>query len=90
MDNRDDIRDTADEEATIEAVILEQLLALHPTQVTFEELLREIATDPEDFAERDAVERAVHDLTAAGLLHRNNEFVVPSRAALRFDQLLGG
>jgi predicted transcriptional regulator len=90
VEDTDDIRSPVDEDATVESAVLEQLLALHPAQVTFEELLREIAADPEDFAERDAVERAVRDLAAAGLVHRSSDFVVPSRAALRFDELLGG
>ena len=58
--------------------------------MTVEELIRELAADPEEFAERDAIERAVRDLARAGLLHRNGEFAIPSRAALRFDELLGG
>ncbi len=70
--------------------MLRQLLAIHPVQVTFGELLREVADEPTDFAQRDAVERAVRDLAAVGLLHRNEDFVLPSRAALRFDELLGG
>ena len=85
----DDIRTPAAEDAAVEAAVLRQLLALHPTQVVFDELLREIAVHPDDFAQRDAVERAVRDLAAAGLLHRRDEFVIPSRAALRFEQLLG-
>jgi hypothetical protein len=90
MDDVDDIQSPAGEDATVESAVLLRLIVLHPAQITFEELLREIAVDPEDFAERDAVERAVRDLAAAGLAHRNDEFVVPSRAALRFDELLGG
>jgi predicted transcriptional regulator len=86
----DDIRSPADEDATIESAVLQQLLALHPTLVTVEELMREIAPQPGDFSERDAVERALRDLAAAGLVHRNDDFVLPSRAALRFDELLGG
>jgi len=86
----EDIRTTAEEDAAVEAVVLRQLLAQHPAQIVFEELLREITADPDDFAQRDAVERAVRDLAAAGLLHRREEFVIPSRAALRFDELLGG
>jgi hypothetical protein len=39
------------------------------------------------FAERDAVERALRELEAAGLLHRG-DFVTPTRAALRLSQLL--
>lgn len=90
MDDVDDIRTPAREDAAAEAAVLRQLLALHPVQITFEELLREIAVEPEDFVQRDAVERAVRDLAAAGLLHRCEDFVLPSRAALRFDELLGG
>lgn len=90
MDDVDENRRPADEDAVIESAVLAQLLALHPIQITFEELLREVAGQPEDFGQRDAVERAVRDLAAAGLVHLNDDFVVPSRAALRFDELLGG
>jgi hypothetical protein len=85
----EDIRTTAEEDAAVEAAILRQLLAHHPAQIVFDELLREIAAEPDDFAQRDAVDRAVRDLAAAGLLHRREEFVIPSRAALRFEELLG-
>lgn len=88
MDETDDIRSPAGEDAATEAAILEHLLALHPGRLTFDELLREIAEDPGDFAQRDAVERGVRDLIGAGLLHRGEGFVQPSRAALRFDELL--
>jgi len=89
MDDTDDIRSPAEEDAALEAAILGHLLALHPSRISFDELLREIAEEPEDFSQRDAVERAVRDLTAAGLLHRGDDLVQPSRAALRFDELLG-
>lgn len=90
MADADDIRSPAAEDAIFESAVLQQLLALHPTLVTIEELMREVAAEPTDFAARDAVERAIVDLAAAGLVHRNDDFVVPSRAALRFDELLGG
>lgn len=89
VEEMDDIRTPAEEDAAVEAMVLRQLLALHPIQVTFDELLREVEVDPEDFAQRDAFERAVRDLAAAGLAHRRGDFVQPSRAALRFDELLG-
>lgn len=73
----------------IEAAVLRQLLALHPIQLTLGELMREIAGATHDFALNDAVERAVHDLAAAGLVMRNGEVILPSRAALRCDELLG-
>lgn len=87
---RDEIRDPAEQDAAVEAAVLRQLLALHPVQSSFDELLRDIASDPDDFVQRDAIERAVRDLTASGLLHHSGELVLPSRAALRFDELLAG
>jgi hypothetical protein len=89
MKDIDDIRTPAEDDAATEAAVLGQLLDLHPVLVTFDELVGEIAANPEGFAERDAVERAVRGLTAAGLLHRSGDFVHPSRAALRLDELLG-
>jgi hypothetical protein len=83
-----EIRTPADEDAATETAVLQQLLFLHPVQLSFDELLRELTGDESDFAERDAVERAVHDLAAVGLLHRNGKLLVPTRAALRCDELL--
>jgi predicted transcriptional regulator len=86
----DDEKIARPDDTDVEATVLRQLLLIHPTQVTVEELIRDIAVDAEEFAERDAIERAVRDLARAGLLHRNGEFAIPSRAALRFNELLGG
>ena len=86
----DEKRGAGGDDAEVEAIVLRQLLHLHPTQVTVEELFVDIAVDPQAFAERDAIERAVRELARAGLLHRSGEFAIPSRAALRFDQLLSG
>jgi hypothetical protein len=85
----DDIGGTVGDDAQVEAAVLSQVLSLHPTQITLAELVREVAVDPEAFAERDAIERAVRDLTRAGLLHRSGELILPSRAAQRFSELLG-
>jgi hypothetical protein len=82
-----DTRTTANEDRRTEAAVLRWLLALHPAQISFEELLRAVCEEPDEFAQRDAVERAVRDLATAGLLHRSGELVVPSHAALRFDEL---
>lgn len=86
----DETRLPSQADTLVEAAVLQQLLFLHPVQLNLEELLRELAGGEEDFGERDAAERAVRDLAAAGLLHRNGELLAPSRAALRFDELLGG
>jgi hypothetical protein len=85
----DDSRSSTEEDTAMESAVLQQLLALHPVQLTLAELAREVTDDPEQFAQRDAVERAVRELASAGLVHRGSDFVVPTRAALRFDELLG-
>jgi predicted transcriptional regulator len=89
VEHRDNIRKTVDEDRTQESAVLQHVLALHPTAVTVEELVRELDPDRDSFGQRDAVERAVRDLAGAGLLHRNESLVLPTRAALRFDQLIG-
>ncbi len=82
MDDRADIHSTAENDAATESALLQQVLALHPAAVTVEELTRELGEA------RDDVDRAVRDLVATGLLHRSESLVLPSRAALRFDQLM--
>jgi DNA-binding IclR family transcriptional regulator len=84
VNDRGDIHSTAEDDAAMESALLQQVLALHPTTVTLEELTRELGEDPDD------IERAVRDLVATGLLHRNESLVLPSRAALRFDELMEG
>jgi len=88
MSETDDSWTPAAEDAATEAAVLQQVLDFHPAQVTFDELVREIGGDSAAFAERDAIERAVRDLAGAGLLHRHPTFVAPTRAALRFSELL--
>jgi hypothetical protein len=88
MIETDDSQTTWAEDEKVESAVLGQLIDLHPTRLTLCELTRELSGGHQGFAERDAVERAVRDLAAAGLLHRCNEFVAPTRAALRFSELL--
>jgi predicted transcriptional regulator len=83
VEERENIRSTAEEDAALESAVLQQVLSLHPTTVTLEELARELREE-----DGDAMERAVRDLVAAGLLHRSEALVLPTRAALRFDELL--
>jgi hypothetical protein len=90
VEGRDHIGTTSEEDVAFESAVLQQVLAIHPSPVTLDELVREIADgEGEDFAQRDAVERAVRDLVGCGLLHRSEALVLPSRAALRCDELLG-
>jgi len=89
MSDTDDSWTPAAEDATTESAVLQQVLAFHPAQVTVAELVREVGGESPGFAESDAIERAVRDLAAVGLLHSNGAFIVPTRAAVRFNQLLG-
>lgn len=83
MEESEDIRSTAAEDAALESAALQQVLALHPGTITSEELMRELGEE-----DADSIERAVRDLVAAGLLRRSGSLVLPTRAALRFDELL--
>jgi hypothetical protein len=78
------------DDARLEAVLLQRVLDLHPTRVTTEELVRDLTGTDEDFAARDSIERAIGELTRAGLLHPVADgFVTPTRAAVRLGELLG-
>jgi len=81
---------TTGEDTRTESAVLQYILAFHPVQTNLEELLREFDQGTGDAIQRDAVERAVEGLIGSGLLQRNGELVLPTRAALRFDELLGG
>lgn len=86
VEGRDHIRTTSEEDRTCEAAVLRRVLSLHPTPLTLADLVRGLG-EGEDFGQRDAVERAVRDLVACGLLHRSEALVLPSHAALRFEEL---
>lgn len=78
-------------DSRLEAVLLGRVLDLHPTRVTTDELVRDLTGTDEDFAARDGIERAIAELTRAGLLHPigADGFVTPTRAAVRLGELLG-
>ncbi len=78
-------------DSRLEAVLLGRVLDLHPTRVTTDELVRDLTGTDEDFAARDGIERAIAELTRAGLLHPPGAdgFVTPTRAAVRLGELLG-
>jgi len=88
MEAGDDSWTTEAADVATEAAIVGQLLHLHPVQLTLAELIRELAGEHPSFEERDAIERAVRDLVAAGLLHRGDGRLAPTRAALRLSRLL--
>jgi hypothetical protein len=82
-----DPRSPAEEDARTERMVLRRVLELHPTHLTLPELAADLCKDPDDFAEGDALARAVRDLTVAGLLRTNGVIVMATRAAIHFDRL---
>ncbi|HEX8086552.1 MAG TPA: hypothetical protein VF529_19855 [Solirubrobacteraceae bacterium] len=73
--------DQPHDQDVLEHGVLHHILALHPAHVRFDELVREMGE------EQFLVEDAVTQLVADGLLYRHDEFVLATRAAVRFDEL---
>jgi hypothetical protein len=79
----------AQEDEIMERSVLTQVLLLHPAQLTILELSLRVESDLRE-RDQDAVERAVRELARDGLLTCDCRRLAPSRAAVRFDELLGG
>jgi hypothetical protein len=72
----------ASEGGDYEQAVLRHVLHEQPTIFRLCDLIRELARDPREFADRDGVEQAVRELTRAGLLHREGECVLPTPVAV--------
>jgi hypothetical protein len=79
---------SAEQDDQMQAVVLSHVLLLHPIQLTQGELSRELTGASNEFAAIEEIDRGVRDLVAVGLLHRHGLFVIPSRAASRFHELM--
>lgn len=77
----------AAEDHKTESAVLAFLLAEFPNQLTIPEASWALNPRSEEFAEGDAVERAVRQLVGAGLLRCRDGFVGPTRAALYYWRL---
>lgn len=77
----------AGEDRQTESAVLALLLEEHPIRLTVDELILMLHGDPDRGDPGDAARRAVRELVGAGLVHREGDFVAPSRAALYFDAL---
>jgi hypothetical protein len=69
--------------------VFTHLVSAQPHTLRFSDLILELG-DPEEFSERDRIERAVGELVRAGLVFRCAEVVLPTRTALRAFELLMG
>jgi len=79
----------AREDEIVERSVLTEVLVLHPAQLTILELALRVEAGQQS-CEQDAVERAVRELARDGLITCDCRRLAPSRAAVRFDELLGG
>jgi hypothetical protein len=74
---------TGDEDDHDQAAVLRDILFIYPEPITLEELTWKMTVTSTEFSERDRIERAVRDLTAAGLLHRReDDLLLPTRSAV--------
>ncbi len=71
----------------LEGLVLEVVLDEHPALLSIEEVIRESASDPANFGDRDDARNAITGLVRSGLLHRNGAFVFATRAAVRSKAL---
>lgn len=72
----------------VQHAVLLFALSSDPALLSDEEILLAVASNPDDFAERDSVLRALRDLSAAGLMHYRHGFAQTTRAATRAATLL--
>jgi hypothetical protein len=79
----------AREDEIVERSVLTEVLVLHPAQLTVLELALRVEIGQQG-CDQDAVERAVRELARDGLITCDCRRLAPSRAAVRFDELLGG
>ena len=77
-----------EQDAQVQHAVLLFALSSDPALLSDEEILLAVSSDPDNFAERDSVMRALRDLNAAGLMHYRHGFAQTTRAATRAAQLL--
>lgn len=79
--------DPAGEDRQDERAVLLHVVQSHPTTLRLSDLIRDLS-DPEDFHDRDRLERAVRELIKGGLVFRSGGAVLPTRSALYAYELL--
>jgi hypothetical protein len=77
----------AGDDRRTESAVLALLLDEHPSRLTMGELILVLCADPDRGDPQDAGRRAVSELVGAGLVHRDGDFIAPTRAALYFHRL---
>jgi hypothetical protein len=85
--DEDEFDTTAVQDGRNRAEVIREVLGIYPETMTLDELIRELTVASAEFSEQDRIQRAVRDLIAGGLLHRNGDVVLPTRAAVNFNAL---
>jgi hypothetical protein len=71
-----------------QGVILTHVLALYPASLRLAEVVAEVTAGSADFEAGDRYDRAVTDLIGVGLLFEAGERISPTRAAVRFNEVV--
>ena len=79
---------TAAQDLRDQGVVLIHVLTLHPVHLRLVELVREVTAGSTDFEDADRFERAARDLVGVGLLLTSGDLLLPTRAALRFNEIV--
>lgn len=77
----------AAEDLKDERVILVHVAEAYPATLRLSDLIRELG-DPDDFTQRDGIERGVRELVKGGLLFKSDGAVLPTRQALYLCDVL--
>jgi len=78
----------AESDLAFEAAVLRVLLATHPGLLSRAELQLRMTGGRDVANASDAVDRAIGELAAFGLVHRHGPYLMVSQAAVRLDALL--
>jgi hypothetical protein len=73
--------------STHERAVLGLLLEHHPALLSIDEIVRYVAPDAAEFADRDPVHVAIRALMQAGLAHQLDQFVFAAGPAVAFERL---
>lgn len=84
----DDRAATAALDLRDQGVVLIHVLTIHPAHLRLVELIREVTAGSADFEDADRFERAARDLVGVGLLFEVGDVLLPTRAALRFNEIV--
>ena len=71
----------------LEQAAFNLLVDSYPAPWSREEIIRALASDPYEFAARDAVNNSLRDLVGYGLFHQSGELFLPTRPAIHSARL---